>query len=77
MRPVQVPLSVIMTWKFQKSKQPIIDDAEKEVREIQKQYSSGLVTNTERYNKVIDIWSRTNEKVAKAMMERIATEEVL
>jgi DNA-directed RNA polymerase subunit beta' len=59
------------------TKQPIIDEAEKEVIEIQNQYSSGLVTNTERYNKVIDIWSRTNEKVAKAMMERIATEEVV
>ena len=42
-----------------------------------KQYNSGLVTNGERYNKVIDIWSRTNDLVAKAMMQKIATEEVV
>ncbi|MCH9644527.1 MAG: DNA-directed RNA polymerase subunit beta' [Gammaproteobacteria bacterium] len=58
-------------------KQSIIDKAEDEVREIEKQYASGLVTQGERYNKVIDIWSHTNEKVAKAMMEKIAIEKVL
>jgi len=47
----------------------ILATAEKEVKEIQEQYSSGLVTNGERYNKVVDIWSRTNDQVAKAMME--------
>ncbi|MDP3559625.1 MAG: DNA-directed RNA polymerase subunit beta', partial [Legionellaceae bacterium] len=54
----------------------IIEQAEKEVREIESQYRSGLLTNGERYNKVIDIWSRTSEMVAKSMMTRIATEEV-
>ncbi len=58
------------------TKAAIIADAEKEVREIQEQFRSGLVTNGERYNKVIDIWSRTNDVVAKAMMSKIATEEV-
>lgn len=58
-------------------KAKIIADAENEVREIQEQYSSGLLTNGERYNKVIDIWARTNEIVAKAMMTKIATEEVI
>jgi DNA-directed RNA polymerase subunit beta' len=43
-----------------------------EVKEIQEQYASGLVTNGERYNKVVDIWSRTNDQVAKAMMESSA-----
>jgi DNA-directed RNA polymerase subunit beta' len=57
-------------------KADIIAEAEQEVREIQDQYNSGLVTNGERYNKVIDIWSSTNEQVAKAMMNKIATEEV-
>lgn len=47
------------------------------MREIEAQYRSGLVTNGERYNKVIDIWSRTNEMVAKSMMSKIATEEVI
>ncbi len=46
------------------------------MKEIQEQYSSGLVTNGERYNKVVDIWSRTNDQVAKAMMEKLGTDEV-
>ena len=49
-------------------KKGILDDAEAEVVEIQNQYISGLVTSGERYNKVVDIWSRTNELVARAMM---------
>jgi DNA-directed RNA polymerase subunit beta' len=58
----------------QKSK--ILATADHEVKEIQEQYSSGLVTNGERYNKVVDIWSRTNDQVAKAMMEKLGTDEV-
>jgi DNA-directed RNA polymerase subunit beta' len=54
----------------------ILAAAEHEVKEIQEQYSSGLVTNGERYNKVVDIWSRTNDQVAKAMMEKLGTDEV-
>ena len=46
------------------------------MKEIQEQYASGLVTNGERYNKVVDIWSRTNDQVAKAMMEKLGTEDV-
>jgi DNA-directed RNA polymerase subunit beta' len=57
-------------------KTKILSTAEKEVKEIQEQYSSGLVTNGERYNKVVDIWSRTNDQVAKAMMEKLGTDEV-
>jgi DNA-directed RNA polymerase subunit beta' len=53
----------------------LVAAAEREVKEIQDQYSSGLVTNGERYNKVVDIWSRANDQVAKAMMERLGTEE--
>lgn len=58
------------------SKASIIGKAETEVKEIERQYASGLVTQGERYNKVIDIWSRTNEQVAKAMMETLAVETV-
>ncbi|MEN1943275.1 DNA-directed RNA polymerase subunit beta' [Luteimonas sp. MJ293] len=54
----------------------ILEEAEAEVLEIQQQYQSGLVTAGERYNKVVDIWSRTNERVAKAMMDTIGTEVV-
>jgi DNA-directed RNA polymerase subunit beta' len=53
----------------------ILATAEHEVKEIQDQYASGLVTNGERYNKVVDIWSRTNDQVAKAMMEKLGSEE--
>ena len=53
----------------------IVTSADHEVKEIQDQYASGLVTNGERYNKVVDIWSRANDQVAKAMMEKLGTEE--
>lgn len=59
------------------SKGSIIALAEDEVKEIGMQYASGLVTHGERYNKVIDIWSRTNDQVAKAMMAELATEMVV
>ena len=58
-------------------KEAILETAEKEVVEIQGQFQSGLVTSGERYNKVVDIWSRTNELVAKAMMERLGTDRVI
>jgi len=54
----------------------ILGTAEREVKEIQEQYASGLVTDGERYNKVVDIWSRTNDQVAKAMMEKLGVEDV-
>ena len=57
-------------------KYSIIESAEKEVLEIQQQYESGLVTNGERYNKVIDIWSHTNEQVAKSMMDILEFDEI-
>ncbi len=63
-----------MVVPTQKTK--ILATAEREVKEIQEQFSSGLVTNGERYNKVVDIWSRTNDQVAKAMMEKLGTDEV-
>ena len=50
-------------------KKSILETADNEVIEIQNQYISGLVTAGERYNKVVDIWSRTNEQVARAMMD--------
>jgi DNA-directed RNA polymerase subunit beta' len=58
------------------SKEKIIAQSEEEVKEIESQFSSGLVTQGEKYNKVVDIWSRANDLVAKAMMEVISTEEV-
>ncbi|MCK5718221.1 MAG: DNA-directed RNA polymerase subunit beta', partial [Thiomargarita sp.] len=55
-------------------KKDIIAKAELEVKEIEEQYASGLVTFGERYNKVVDIWSHTNDKLAEAMMKAIGTE---
>jgi DNA-directed RNA polymerase subunit beta' len=57
------------------TKAGMIEDAESQVKVIQDQYSKGVVTDGERYNKVIDIWSRTSETVAKAMMDEIGFEE--
>ncbi|WP_280568718.1 DNA-directed RNA polymerase subunit beta' [Chromohalobacter sp. 296-RDG] len=58
------------------SKREIVDGAEEEVKEIEDQFSSGLVTAGEKYNKVIDIWAKANDKVAKAMMSGISKEVV-
>ena len=57
-------------------KKTILEAAESEVKDIQDQYAAGLVTDGERYNKVVDIWSRTNDQVAKAMMEKLGVELV-
>ena len=56
------------------NKSEIISKAEEEVKNFQEQYSSGLITDGERYNKVVDIWSHTNDTVAKAMMDKIKEE---
>ena len=53
-----------------------VNEAEKEVKDIESQFASGLVTKGEKYNKVIDIWSRANEMIAKSMMDNISTEEI-
>ncbi len=54
----------------------IIDRAEKEVKEIAQQYTSGLVTAGERYNKVVDIWGKAGDEVSKAMMGQLSKEMV-
>lgn len=56
------------------TKPAIIDEAETEVKDIEEQYASGLITNGERYNKVIDIWSHTNDRLAKEMMKKLGKE---
>ena len=55
----------------------IIAAAEAEVKEIEIQYTNGLVTNGERYNKVVDIWGRTGDQVAKVMMDELGHEETI
>jgi DNA-directed RNA polymerase subunit beta' len=59
-----------------KEKHGIIERAEKEVKEIEQQYVSGLVTAGERYNKVVDIWGKTGDEVGKVMMAQLAKQKV-
>lgn len=59
------------------NKVDLIGAAEAEVKEIEDQYSQGLVTHGERYNKVVDIWSSANDQVAKSMMNNLGSEDVV
>ena len=58
------------------NKKRIVSQADKDVLKIQKQYMDGLITDGERYNKVVDIWAQATEKIASEMMKDISTEEV-
>ena len=58
-------------------KSSIIESAQAEVKEIESQFASGLVTQGEKYNKAVDIWSRANEVVARSMMAGISEETVV
>lgn len=60
-----------------KEKPGLIERAEKEVKEIEQQYVSGLVTAGERYNKVVDIWGKTGDEVGKVMMAQLAKQKVM
>jgi DNA-directed RNA polymerase subunit beta' len=55
----------------------LLANAEHEVKQIEQQYASGLVTAGERYNKVVDIWGKTGDEVGKAMMEQLKVEDVI
>jgi DNA-directed RNA polymerase subunit beta' len=57
-------------------KHEIIARAQKEVKEIEQQYVSGLVTSGERYNKVVDIWGKSGDEVSKVMMAKLSKEMV-
>jgi DNA-directed RNA polymerase subunit beta' len=57
------------------SKEVLLGEAQKEVAEIEEQYTEGLITDGERYNKVVDIWAQVAESIAKDMMKEISTEE--
>jgi DNA-directed RNA polymerase subunit beta' len=59
------------------SKKSLIADASKLVQEIQQQYDEGLITDGERYNKVVDIWAQTSDKVAKEMMTQIEKQKIV
>jgi DNA-directed RNA polymerase subunit beta' len=67
----------IEDMRVPEQKEEIIRASEKEVKEIEAQYTSGLVTQGERYNKVVDIWGRAGDQVGKVMMEQLATEKTI
>ncbi len=58
------------------SKQEMIRKTQAEVKEFEQQYQDGLITAGERYNKVVDAWSRCTDEVAEAMMKEIRKQEV-
>ena len=60
-----------------KEKPKLLAEANAEVKEIEDQYRQGLVTNGERYNKVVDIWGRAGDKIAKAMMDNLSKQKVI
>tara|TARA_R110001592_G_C13190233_1_gene752454 strand:- start:3455 stop:7675 length:4221 start_codon:yes stop_codon:yes gene_type:complete len=64
-------------FEIPEAKAELIAHADAEVKEIEQQYAAGLVTQGEKYNKVIDIWSRANDLVSKAMMEGLSKETVI
>ncbi len=67
----------IQDMSISPKKYDLVEAAEKEVKEIQNQYDTGLVTNGERYNKIIDIWSQANDDIAKDMMDKLSVNEVI
>ena len=58
-------------------KPAIIEKATEEVKEIQNQYTEGLITDGERYNKVIDIWAKANEEIGKEMLDNLSRDIVV
>jgi DNA-directed RNA polymerase subunit beta' len=71
-------ISVAMiNMEIPKAKEIILNRCREEVEEITNQYIEGLITNGERYNKVIDIWSKAAEEIAVEMMKNISTDEVV
>jgi len=55
----------------------VIDGALKEIQVVEQQYKEGLITDGERYNRVIDIWAKATENIAKTMLKELETEEVI
>ncbi len=66
----------IKDMEIPEKKQHFVDYAQKQVQEVENQYSEGLITDGERYNKVIDIWSRVAEDIENELMNGISTETV-
>ena len=63
--------------KVPEKKKQLIDRANKDALDVQKQHAEGLITDGERYNKVIDIWARVTEEIAKELMDELGSEKVI
>ncbi len=63
--------------KVPDKKKQLIDRANKDALDVQKQHAEGLITDGERYNKVIDIWARVTEEIAKELMDELGSEKVI
>jgi DNA-directed RNA polymerase subunit beta' len=63
--------------KIPRRKYDLLNQAQKEVTEIEEQYTEGLITDGERYNKVVDIWAQVAEQIANEMMSEIGSEELV
>ncbi len=61
----------INDMKIPLNKEDFVDKAEQNVMDVEQQYSDGLITSGEKYNKVVDIWSKCTEDVANEMMDEI------
>ncbi len=66
----------INDMKIPVRKEEFVEDAEKEAADVEQQYSDGLITDGEKYNKIIDIWSKATDKITKEMMDEMAVEYV-
>lgn len=64
----------INDMKIPVRKEEFVEDAEKEAADVDQQYSDGLITDGEKYNKIIDIWSKATDKITKEMMDEMAVE---
>ena len=63
--------------KIPKSKEDFLKQADKEIAEVYRQYRDGLITDGERYNKVVDVWAQVGDSIANAMMKELGEEEVI
>jgi DNA-directed RNA polymerase subunit beta' len=61
----------VKDMEIPKAKTGIIDEAQAEVDGITNEYNEGSITNGERYNKIVDVWAQTNEKLSKVMIREL------
>jgi DNA-directed RNA polymerase subunit beta' len=54
------------------NKKDILDESQAEVDNITQEYNEGAITNGERYNKIVDVWAQTNEKLSKVMIDGLS-----